>query len=193
MGTTTTTKSGTKGTTKAPAKIEPNNLLKLLGSTTTTTTTSGTKGTTTVKQNSPVTGGGYIAPAPVPAAPVSPAQRVVYFYATYFLGNWNGVGYVCDQFTPSIEVVNIKYSKGNLYATKILGDACVPAKKLSFEAPLPGRLFQGLAFPVKLVIDHPRILQPDKSPELLQSSTSTLSNSENILFTELWDPMPLIL
>merc|ERR1711957_40708 len=76
--TTTTTKSGTKGTTKAPVKIEPNNLLKLLGSTTTTTTTSGTKGTTTVKQNSPVTGGGYIAPAPVPAAPaapVSPAQR----------------------------------------------------------------------------------------------------------------------
>merc|ERR1711957_453457 len=98
--TTTTTTSGTKGTTKAPAKIAPNNLLKLLGSTTTTTTKSGTKGTTTVKQNSPVTGGGYIAPAPVPAAPVSPAQRVaapvspaqrvVYFYANYFLGNWNG-------------------------------------------------------------------------------------------------------
>jgi len=103
----------------------------------------------------PTTGGGYIATAPRPVAPV-PAQRVVYFYSNYFLGNWNGVGYVCDQFTPSIEVVNIRYLRGNLYATKILGDSCVPAKKLSFEAPLPGRLFQGLAFGVKLVIGSPK-------------------------------------
>merc|ERR1711957_351708 len=103
----------------------------------------------------PTTGGGYIARPPAPVAPV-PAQRVVYFYANYFLGNWNGVGYVCDQFTPSIEVVNIRYLKGNLYATKILGDTCVPAGKLSFQAPLPGRLYQGLAFGVKLVIGSPK-------------------------------------
>merc|ERR1740139_1170868 len=104
----------------------------------------------------PTTGGGYIVPRPAPVAPAVPAQRVVYYYSNYFLGNWNGVGYVCDQFTPSIEVVNIRYLNGNLYATKILGDACVPAKKLSFEAPLPGRLFQGLAFPAKIVVGSPK-------------------------------------
>merc|ERR1712166_476083 len=96
-------------------------------------------------------------PRPVaPVAPAVPAQRVVYYYSNYFLGNWNGVGCVCDQFTPSIEVVNIRYLRGHLYATKVLGDSCVPAKKLSFEAPLPGRLYQGLNFGVKLVIGSPK-------------------------------------
>merc|ERR1740139_166275 len=122
LGSTTTT------TVKAPAKIEPNNLLKLLGSTTTTTTTSGTKGTTTVKAVEPTTRPSLIAPAPVkavepttrpsinsakapffrpiapapvlPLAPTVTAAKTVYYYANYFLGNWNVVGYVCDETTP---------------------------------------------------------------------------------------------
>merc|ERR1740139_1056710 len=105
LGSTTTT------TVKAPAKIEPNNLLKLLGSTTTTTTTSGTKGTTTVKAVEPTTRPSInsakapffrpIAPAPVlPLAPTVTAAKTVYYYANYFLGNWNVVGYVCDETTP---------------------------------------------------------------------------------------------
>jgi hypothetical protein len=97
-----------------------------------------------------------VAPVVVPVAPVVPAQRLVYYYTNYFLGNWNGIGYVCDQHTPSIEVVNIRYYKGNLYATKLLGDNCVPAQKLSFEAPIPGKLWQGLNFPVKFVVGSPQ-------------------------------------
>jgi len=97
-----------------------------------------------------------IGAAPVlPVAPKLAAQRVVYFYANYFLGNWNGVGYICDENTPTIEVVNIKYNKGNMYATKLLGDICVPATKLSFEAPIPGKLYQGLSFPAKFVVGTP--------------------------------------
>merc|ERR1740139_422324 len=165
LGSTTTT------TVKAPVKaVEPNNLLNILGSTTTTTTTSGTKGTTTVKAVEPTTRPSLIAPAPVkavepttrpsinsakapffkpiapapvlPLAPTVTAAKTVYYYANYFLGNWNVVGYVCDETTPAIEVVNIKYNKGNMYATKLIGDVCVPAKKLSFEAPIPGKLYQ---------------------------------------------------
>merc|ERR1740139_1900959 len=161
LGSTTTT------TVKAPAKIEPNNLLKLLGSTTTTTTTSGTKGTTPVKAVEPTTRPSInsakapffkpIAPAPVlPLAPTVTAAKTVYYYANYFLGNWNVVGYVCDETTPAIEVVNIKYNKGNMYATKLTGDVCVPAKKLSFEAPIPGKLYQGLSFPIKFTVGSPK-------------------------------------
>merc|ERR1740139_1823750 len=159
--------SNTTTTVKAPAKIEPNNLLKLLGSTTTTTTTSGTKGTTTVKAVEPTTRPSLnsakapffkpIAPAPVlPLAPTVTAAKTVYYYANYFLGNWNVVGYVCDETTPAIEVVNIKYNKGNMYATKLTGDVCVPAKKLSFEAPIPGKLYQGLSFPIKFTVGSPK-------------------------------------
>jgi len=94
-------------------------------------------------------------PTVVPA-PVIPAQRMVYYYTNYFLGNWNGVGYTCDAHTPAIEVVNIRYNAGRLYATKLLGDNCVPAQKLSFEAPIPGKLWQGLNFACKLVVGSPQ-------------------------------------
>merc|ERR1711957_698320 len=163
LGSTTTT------TVKAPAKIEPNNLLKLLGSTTTTTTTSGTKGTTTVKAVEPTTRPSLIAPAPVlPLAPTVTAAKTVYYYANYFLGNWNVVGYVCDETTPAIEVVNIKYNKGNMYATKPLGDLCVPAKKLSFEAPIPGKLYQGLSFPVKFTVGSPKFPAAKQVPNTIR-------------------------
>merc|ERR1712160_212112 len=173
LGSTTTT------TVKAPAKIEPNNLLKLLGSTTTTTTTSGTKGTTTVKAVEPTTRPSInsakapffkpIAPAPVlPLAPTVTAAKTVYYYANYFLGNWNVVGYVCDETTPAIEVVNIKYNKGNMYATKLLGDLCVPAKKLSFEAPIPGKLYQGLSFPVKFTVGSPKFPAAKQVPNTIR-------------------------
>merc|ERR1712160_94294 len=110
----------------------PNNLLNILGSTTTTTVKAPVKAvepTTRPSINSakapffrP------IAPAPVlPLAPTVTAAKTVYYYANYFLGNWNVVGYVCDETTPAIEVVNIKYNKGNMYATKLIGDVCVPA------------------------------------------------------------------
>jgi len=96
-------------------------------------------------------------PVPRPAPrPAVPAQRMVYYYTNYFLGNWNGIGYACDAATPQIEVVNIRYHRGNLYATKLLGDNCVPAKKLSFEAPIPGRLWQGLSFGCKFVVGSPQ-------------------------------------
>jgi len=85
-----------------------------------------------------------------------PASRLVYYYTNYFLGNWNGVGYTCDAKTPQIEVVNIRYHRGRLYATKLLGDNCVPAKKLSFEAPIPGRLWQGLTFGCRFVVGSPQ-------------------------------------
>merc|ERR1719469_1155263 len=173
LGSTTTT------TVKAPAKIEPNNLLKLLGSTTTTTTTSGTKGTAPVKAVEPTTRPSInsakapffkpIAPAPVlPLAPTVTAAKTVYYYANYFLGNWNVVGYVCDETTPAIEVVNIKYNKGNMYATKLLGDLCVPAKKLSFEAPIPGKLYQGLSFPVKFTVGSPKFPAAKQVPNTIR-------------------------
>merc|ERR1711957_15086 len=165
LGSTTTT------TVKAPVKaVEPNNLLKLLGSTTTTTTTSGTKGTTTVKAVEPTTAPVKavepttrpsinakapffkpIAPAPVlPLAPTVTAAKTVYYYANYFLGNWNVVGYVCDETTPAIEVVNIKYNKGNMYATKLLGDLCVPAKKIKFRSTYPRKTIPRIIFPCQI-------------------------------------------
>merc|ERR1711957_112648 len=174
LGSTTTT------TVKAPVKkVEPNNLLKLLGSTTTTTTTSGTKGTTTVKAVEPTTRPSInsakapffkpIAPAPVlPLAPTVTAAKTVYYYANYFLGNWNVVGYVCDETTPAIEVVNIKYNKGNMYATKLIGDVCVPAKKLSFEAPIPGKLYQGLSFPIKFTVGSPKMPAAKQVPNTIR-------------------------
>merc|ERR1711934_1141094 len=94
-----------------------------------------------------------IRPRPVPR-PV-PVQRQVYYYYNYFLGNWNGLGYTCDAKTPQIEVVNIRYSRGNLYAMKLLGDNCVPRGKLSFEGRIPRRLWQGMRFPVKFVVGSP--------------------------------------
>merc|ERR1712151_774696 len=76
-------------------------------------------------------------PKPKPAPRPIPVQRQVYYYYNYFLGNWNGLGYTCDAKTPQIEVVNIRYSRGSLYAMKLLGDNCVPARKLSFEGRIP--------------------------------------------------------
>jgi len=120
-----------------------------------------------------------ISPAPRPVAPTPaprpvPAQRMVYYYTNYFLGNWNGVGYTCDKHTPQIEVVNIRYYRGNLYATKLLGDNCVPAKKLSFEAPIPGRLWQGLSFGCKFVVgspQHPAARQIPNSIKIIDLNT----------------------
>ena len=91
------------------------------------------------------------APVPVPVPTpkpvvVIPAQRLVYYYSNYFLGDWNVIGNVCDEHTPQIEVVNITYAKGRLYATKLIGDNCVPAKKLSFEAAIPETIWQGETF-----------------------------------------------
>jgi len=114
-------------------------------------------------------------PVPRPAPrPAVPAQRMVYYYSNYFLGNWNGVGYSCDAATPQIEVVNIRYYRGNLYATKLLGDNCVPAKKLSFEAPIPGRLWQGLSFGCKFVVgspQHPAARQIPNSIKIIDLNT----------------------
>merc|ERR1712195_45993 len=150
----------------------PNNLLNILGSTTTTTATAPVKAvepTTRPSINSakapffrP------IAPAPVlPLAPTVTAAKTVYYYANYFLGNWNVVGYVCDETTPAIEVVNIKYNKGNMYATKLIGDVCVPAKKLSFEAPIPGKLYQGLSFPIKFTVGSPKMPAAKQVPNTI--------------------------
>ena len=94
-----------------------------------------------------------VVPRPAPAIPF---QRMVYYYTNYFLGNWNGVGYTCDEHTPAIEVVNIRYANGRLYATKLLGDNCVPAQKLSFEAIIPGKLWQGLNFACNFVVGSPQ-------------------------------------
>lgn len=116
-------------------------------------------------------------PAPVPR-PV-PVQRLVYYYYNYFLGNWNGVGYICDDKTPQIEVVNIRYSKGRLYAMKLLGDNCVPAQKLSFEGVIPGKLWQGLRFPVQFVIGSPKYPASRQVPnniEIIDLNTFRIGN-----------------
>jgi hypothetical protein len=103
-----------------------------------------------------------ITPAPRPVISTKPLfispprQPMVYYYTNYFLGNWNGIGYVCDKETPAIEVVNIRYHKGRLYAVKLLGDNCVPRGKLSFEAPIPGKLWQGLKFGCLFVVGSPQ-------------------------------------
>jgi len=106
-------------------------------------------------------------PSPRPGL-IRPAQRQVYYYYNYFLGNWNGLGYTCDAKTPQIEVVNIRYSRGSLYAMKLLGDNCVPARKLSFEGRIPRRLWQGMRFPVKFVIGSPRYPASRQVPNFIQ-------------------------
>merc|ERR1712151_1376596 len=107
-------------------------------------------------------------PKPKPAPRPVPVQRQVYYYYNYFLGNWNGLGYTCDAKTPQIEVVNIRYSRGSLYAMKLLGDNCVPARKLSFEGRIPSRLWQGMRFPVKFVIGSPKYPASRQVPNFIQ-------------------------
>jgi hypothetical protein len=127
--------------------------------------------------STPTTEVHVVEPVPAPVAPVSPTTpvtRFVYYYHNYFLGNWNGVGYTCDATTPKIEVVNIKYSNGNLYAIKLLGDVCVPANKLTFDGAIPAKLWQGIDFPVNFVIgspEHPSARQVLNSIHIVDLNT----------------------
>jgi len=111
-----------------------------------------------------------VAPAPlVVAQPAAiPAQRLVYYYTNYFLGNWNVIGYTCDDHTPQVEVVNVRYQGGKLHAVKLLGDNCVRTNDLTFRGNLPQTLWQGLTFPVEFVIGSPEHPAAAMRPENIQ-------------------------
>ena len=93
-------------------------------------------------------------PVQLSASPVKTAA-LLYYFDNYFLGEWNAVGYKCNNNTLAVQRVNVRQENGRFYGIKLTGDQCVPANKLSFEGELPQRVEKGGVLAVLFTIGSP--------------------------------------
>jgi hypothetical protein len=97
-----------------------------------------------------------LAPTTKPLALNVSTKPLLFYKQDYFLGQWNAIGYKCDEHTSHSQLIRVRYANGRLYGIKLTGDNCVPAKKLSFEAELPTELFRNVVLKAKLVVGSPK-------------------------------------
>ena len=96
-------------------------------------------------------------PVQLSASPVK-TEALLYYFDNYFLGEWNAVGYKCNNNTLAVQRVNVRQEKGRFYGIKLTGDQCVPANKLS-----PMCLSFGIGSPViaaSSMVVSPEIILP---------------------------------
>jgi hypothetical protein len=77
------------------------------------------------------------------------------FNQNYFLGNWIGIGYSCQNYNPIPEDIVITYENSQFLATKINGDNCVPSGYITFRGPIPTEVFYGVQYPCTITLGSP--------------------------------------